>query len=92
MQFNVSPRNTTVVQDENIRLSCRASGVPSPLITWQRKDRRPMPRRYRVANGDLVINDIQKQEEGVYQCIASNVLGAMTTQAQIIVNGKTVLV
>jgi len=39
--------------------------------------------------GDLYINAIKKQEEGIYQCVASNVLGAKTAEAEIIVNGKT---
>ena len=82
--------NLTVVQGNDVRLPCRASGVPAPVITWYRKDRGSMPRRHRVNNGRLHIPDISKAEGGTFVCLATNVLGSKTTEATITVNGNSV--
>jgi len=87
VRYTAFPSNTTVVQGENVQLSCRASGVPTPTTTWYRKDGGPMPFQYNVDKGDLHILNISKEEEGTFVCLATNVLGSKTTEATVTVNG-----
>ncbi|KAK3745618.1 hypothetical protein QZH41_013723 [Actinostola sp. cb2023] len=86
VQFTTLPSNITVVQGENVQLSCRASGVPAPTITWYRNDGCPMPLQYNVDKGDLHILNISKEEEWTFVCLATNVLGSKTTEATVTVN------
>jgi len=87
VQLTTIPSNITVVQGDDALLSCRASGVPSPQITWYRKDNGPMPSQHTVAMGDLRIENITKEEEGTLVCLAENVLGSKKAEAAITVNG-----
>lgn len=58
-----------------VKLYCRAQGLPKPSITWLTPDNRPVVSggRFRVTEfGDLIIRDINWQDMGGYQCVAKN--------------------
>lgn len=84
----VIPPHITVIQGENAQLTCRASGVPKPTITWQRKDGSPMPLQHSVVMGVLLVKNIRKKEEGTFVCNATNTLGSKSFEAVVTVNGK----
>ncbi|XP_031565647.1 hemicentin-1-like isoform X2 [Actinia tenebrosa] len=86
VKFTSVPSNITVTENQDVQLRCRASGVPSPMITWYRRDGSVMPSRYRIIQGDLHITKITKEQEGSYVCVASNVLGASSTETTVTVN------
>ncbi|XP_048590073.1 hemicentin-1 isoform X2 [Nematostella vectensis] len=79
-------KNQTVLEGNNVTLSCNASGIPAPVITWYRKNGSYMPVNHRVVNGVLIVFNITKAHEGTYVCKAKNVLGAKTTEATLLVN------
>ena len=87
VRLTSSPRNTTVVQNNNVELSCQATGSPKPSITWHKKGGGQMPASYSVVNGNLQIIGVKKSEEGFYVCTASNVLGFQQAEAKMTVNG-----
>jgi len=73
VQLATIPTNITIVQGEN--------------ALWYRKDNGSMPSQHTVAMGDLRIENITKEEEGTFVCLAENVLGSRTVQATVSVNG-----
>ncbi|XP_066586606.1 lachesin-like [Prorops nasuta] len=64
----------------NVRLRCIATGSPEPKVIWKREDGRNIIRRENgkkeslpFYNGTILeLTNVQRQEMGVYLCIASN--------------------
>ncbi|KAH9521483.1 Ncam2p [Dermatophagoides farinae] len=68
------------IENEQIELSCEASGVPQPLYTWLDNNRRNLSSvgGYAVDRntGTIVISRLKKHEdEGNFTCIAENSAG-----------------
>ena len=96
---SVSPSITTRLETEykNInevaKLTCKAHGVPTPRVTWRRKNRKS--HRGVVSNvavGNLVtsrltISGVQKDDAGHYVCIARNKLGNFQRERVLVVQG-----
>lgn len=62
---------------ENLVLSCRKVGVPSPVTIW-RQDGQPMETNSRKTiskNGTLLIRDSMSTDEGNYTCSVENTWG-----------------
>jgi len=62
-------------------LLCTADGLPQPTYRWM-KDQKPMINvpAAAVNSGSLIIRNIAHPDAAVYQCIASNHLGAILSQ------------
>ncbi|KAM9376655.1 vascular endothelial growth factor receptor kdr-like isoform 2-T2 [Pholidichthys leucotaenia] len=77
-----------VVNSSNtLVLTCYASGVPIPIITWH-KNGVPVEESTGVTleeNGKLVIRRVKKDDEGLYECIATNSEGTIKTSAFVTV-------
>ncbi|ODM99651.1 Protein turtle [Orchesella cincta] len=75
----------------SLEIPCTANapnGTTSPLITWQRRDGRPLPRdRARVIDGTLYLEDLHQMDYGEYECVASNEVATLVTSTKIIVEG-----
>lgn len=65
----------------NLKLVCKATGVPEPNVTWKREDGRNIIIRQDGQNKEVVrqyegeilhLTNVQRSEMGVYLCIASN--------------------
>ena len=70
---------------ENVRLQCKATGLPIPTITWRRAFG-SLPRgKTAVHDGKLTIRNIAKADSGDYACSAKNFLGQDFVVAQLIV-------
>lgn len=41
-----------------------------------------------MENGNLVINPVNKDDEGIYTCIAQNIYGIAESQGRLLVMGK----
>ncbi|KAK3796511.1 hypothetical protein RRG08_003230 [Elysia crispata] len=71
------------LENNNVRLFCRAQGNPTPTITWFDADNRIIQAggNYLLSkNGDLIITNINWFEHmGVYTCEAQNVYGNDST-------------
>ena len=72
VMFSVLPSilpidNETVIEGQNVTLTCNASGFPTPTVYW-----------VKTSNGDrfneteLVFTNISRSEAGEYTCVASN--------------------
>ncbi|XP_017880574.1 lachesin-like isoform X2 [Ceratina calcarata] len=70
----------TAEENSDLRLRCRATGTPQPVITWKREDGRNITlrtehsvQRVKSYEGEeLRLTGILRQEMGSYLCIASN--------------------
>uniref|UniRef100_A0A8C2K2P5 receptor protein-tyrosine kinase n=1 Tax=Cyprinus carpio TaxID=7962 RepID=A0A8C2K2P5_CYPCA len=70
-------------------LTCLAEGVPKPDIKWY-KDKTPVTEGPGITlkDGVLVIERVKKDDEGIYECHASNDGGEAITSAVITVVGE----
>ncbi|KAL9952595.1 hypothetical protein ACROYT_G039866 [Oculina patagonica] len=85
----VAPPMSMVVNETNTAsFQCEAEGNPEPKVTWLKQnsslvaDKRVVPTR-----GGLMITDVTSQDEGMYTCVARNILGEMTSSAALSVQG-----
>ncbi|XP_009564578.2 vascular endothelial growth factor receptor kdr-like isoform X2 [Cuculus canorus] len=72
-----------------IILECKVSGTPEPQITW-RKNSYPILAASGISmeNNTLVIERVKKDDEGLYECRASNDMGQDSTSAFIKIQGS----
>uniref|UniRef100_A0AAR5PMC5 Down syndrome cell adhesion molecule-like protein Dscam2 n=1 Tax=Dendroctonus ponderosae TaxID=77166 RepID=A0AAR5PMC5_DENPD len=91
LNINVPPRwileptDKAFAQGSDAAVECKADGFPKPVVTWKRatgvspgdyKDFKPNNPDVRVEDGTLMINNIQKTNEGYYLCEAVNGIGS----------------
>ncbi|XP_066533975.1 hemicentin-1 [Hoplias malabaricus] len=74
------PTNVTVIVNIQTTLSCEASGIPKPTVTWT-KDTRPLntdqnQNMYRLlSSGSLVVIAPTVEDTALYECVVSNEAG-----------------
>uniref|UniRef100_A0A3Q4MA73 Heparan sulfate proteoglycan 2 n=1 Tax=Neolamprologus brichardi TaxID=32507 RepID=A0A3Q4MA73_NEOBR len=91
-QVQVSPQNTEVQEGDTLRLYCRASGSPTPKLTWLKNGGQipPQARNDRTDIGTLFIPDIKVADSGTYMCVGSNSIGSNSAPIKVSVHkGKT---
>ncbi|XP_067842107.1 vascular endothelial growth factor receptor 1 isoform X2 [Heptranchias perlo] len=84
--------NQDVNVSSSITLECQAEGRPMPQITWYKNNQRLL-----VESGitlgpgsrTLIIERVKEEDEGLYQCQATNRKGFVATSAYITVRGST---
>lgn len=87
----------TVKEGANATLSCRASGHPSPQITWRRENNEPILLNGNVisSNGDLSpqlkieapslnLSQVNRVNSGAYLCIAFNGVQPSASKRQVL--------
>ena len=85
----VAPQITTqsqvgsVIEGDNVTLSCNASGNPIPAITWTRDGSLISSGNQRISfqagNRQLTITNVNRTDDGEYQCVADNSEGNDTS-------------
>ena len=83
------PANQNATLKSDVELECSAYGVPAPTIKWFKNGEPIYPSDYFQFNpvkGNLKILGIISQDEGYYQCMASNELDTIQTIAQLAVS------
>uniref|UniRef100_A0A3P8SH51 receptor protein-tyrosine kinase n=1 Tax=Amphiprion percula TaxID=161767 RepID=A0A3P8SH51_AMPPE len=81
--------NQDVNSSSTLVLACYASGVPQPYIIWYKNGARveESPGITLGEDGALTIERVKKDDEGLYECVASNVEGVAKTSAVVTVLG-----
>ncbi|XP_078350138.1 uncharacterized protein LOC144634965 [Oculina patagonica] len=89
----VAPPISMVVNETGTAsFQCEVEGNPEPKVTWLKQnsslvaDKRVVP-----SGGGLVITDVTSQDEGMYTCVARNILGEMTSSASLSVQVGSVI-
>lgn len=93
VSFKLKPENSTVYQGHTAVLHCQATGDPSPIIQWKKKDKFLIGNKSRfqtMQNGSLVIHDVGTEDTGSYTCIAGNSCKIAHTTAELYVVEKPV--
>lgn len=86
--FTKVPTVPDIYQEgESAFLHCKASGTPMPKVEWTINGLPVIPGdKYIMENGTLHIPYTKAQDEGVYQCFVSNLVGQNVTTALVKVN------
>ena len=66
------PAKVVVLLRRTLRINCRASGDPKPVITWKKHGEQLPVGRSQQINGSLVIRDITMNDKGNYICVATS--------------------
>lgn len=86
--------NLIVNSGDTATFKCVARGNPTPCLSWK-KDDQDLTDNERVSitqedgTGTLKITDIVAEDEGLYLCIAENLLGKVESCASIKINDTT---
>ena len=90
---SVYPQNQTVVEGETSNISCKASGVPHPKLSWKFENGE-LPTDAVIRNTSnqslLLLPKTAKSMEGWYQCIAKNEAGEESSNSTLHVLGLCV--
>lgn len=71
-----SSRGMIVGAGETFTLTCNATGVPTPKVSWRRENNGLLPTGGVVAKGNTItIYNATKDDRGIYYCIADNQVG-----------------
>ncbi|XP_077188775.1 hemicentin-1 isoform X2 [Paroedura picta] len=72
------PGDVALKTGEWLRLTCKATGIPLPKITWTFNNN-IIPAQYDDVNGlsELVIKRVSKEDSGTYVCTAENAVGSV---------------
>lgn len=77
----------TVIEGEQAEFRCEASGIPTPIITWERLGL-DLPKGALARNGLLIIRSAGPEDAGTYICNAVNSEGDDSAKVQLEVIGK----
>ncbi|XP_066571220.1 vascular endothelial growth factor receptor kdr-like isoform X2 [Amia ocellicauda] len=82
--------NQDVNSSSTLTLACYAEGTPRPHVTWYKNGQlvQVAPGITLTPEGLLIIERVKKDDEGLYECLASNVEGEVKTAAVITVLGS----
>ncbi|XP_012591877.2 hemicentin-1 [Microcebus murinus] len=74
--FTELPGDVALNKGEQLRLSCKATGIPLPKLTWTFNNN-IIPAHFDSVNGhsELVIERVSKEDSGTYVCTAENSVG-----------------
>ena len=70
--------NEAIIEGESVTLSCSASGIPSPFVSWIK-----VGSSKRTNTSELVLANISSSEAGEYRCEASNLCGNDIESARV---------
>ena len=75
----VSPPISMVVNESGTAsFQCEADGNPKPKVTWLKQNSSlPADKRVVSSRGELMITNVTSEDEGMYTCVARNILGEM---------------
>ena len=96
-QITAGPSNSDLGPGDRVFLNCEVAGIPRPQIVWYKTDvqgrRRELPivgDTFTVHTQSLELHDVARDDTGMYECQAGNVLGASSQRATVRVEGESI--
>ena len=84
-----SPMSLIVNESATASFQCEAEGNPEPKVSWLKQNSNlPAVKRVVPSPGGLMITDVMPQDQGIYTCVARNILGEVTSSAALTVQGE----
>ena len=81
----VPPPQAAPVQSTTFQVTCQAEGFPHPTVTWSRVGM-PLPAgRVEVNQGTLTIKNLTPADSGLYDCVATNIMGTKWARTNVTV-------
>ncbi|XP_063793268.1 vascular endothelial growth factor receptor kdr-like [Pseudophryne corroboree] len=82
-------QSAIVNSSSTLILECNVTGLPSPTITWLKNGKllKPASGITLLYHNSLMIERVKKEDEGLYECIATNEMGHANTSAFIYIRG-----
>ena len=81
----VPPTQAVPVQSTTFQVTCQAEGFPRPTVNWSRVGM-PFPAgRVEVNQGTLTIKNLIPADSGLYDCVATNIMGTKKTRTNVAV-------
>ncbi|XP_058837138.1 lachesin [Topomyia yanbarensis] len=77
LDIESTPSSVAVRENQNINMTCRADGFPTPKIIWRREDGQSITverkKKVMVYDGEVLhLTKVSRNEMGAYLCIATN--------------------
>ncbi|XP_020620927.1 roundabout homolog 2-like, partial [Orbicella faveolata] len=82
----VSPVTLTVNEGGTASFQCSASGNPEPTVAWGKLGKQSKITQSAVSRGKLELKKVTGSDSGVYQCLATNILGNSQEVVRLTVN------
>ena len=85
-----NPKNQSVFIGSNVTFNCTAMGLPTPAISWMKNNdsyavtsnvRARVVSDNKNNHSQLIITEVKIEDNGKYQCVASNSAGERTSSA-----------
>jgi len=90
----VSPGFLIEREGATVELSCKATGIPAPTLTWL-KDGTELGRSARVSmsssDGRVVIKSVLAADAGVYTCLFKNPVAQVSHDIRVVVKGRPLI-
>ena len=84
----VSPVTLTVNEGGTASFQCTTSGNPAPAVLWSKLNNQSEIAQSAVSGGKLQLKDVTGSDAGLYQCLATNILGDSREVVRLTINGK----
>ena len=81
----VPPPHAAPVQSTTFQVTCQAEGFPRPTVTWSRVGMPLPPGRVEVNQGTLTIKNLIPADSGLYDCVATNIMGTKKARTNVAV-------
>ncbi|KAL9931032.1 immunoglobulin superfamily member turtle isoform 3-T21 [Glossina fuscipes fuscipes] len=79
---------------DSVEMHCdavEAEGTQKPIIKWQRQDGGQLSdtqrSRVKISGGNITIENLRREDFGYYQCVVSNEVATLMSQAQLVIEG-----
>ena len=85
------PQDTSVLTGDSVTISCNITALPRPMVTWLRDNETVEydQRLQLLEDGSLYISNVMLADDGLYQCMATNINGSVESEYGMVeVSGK----
>ena len=77
---------------ERVTMHCVAMGNPKPEVTWRKVEGLfPSQRKSMIREGNLTIVDLSREDQGRYECVATNVVASVIAATTLLVECKKIV-